>query len=61
MKRLYTVTHHHRHGNSTYLVYCKDLPSEQEVIKYCKIDFEPDREEYIDIDYHANDEIIDIP
>ena len=47
---LYVIIHHHRHGVTTYLVRSDHIPGEDEVIRECDIDFEPDREEYIDIE-----------
>ncbi len=47
---LYTVRHSHRHGESTYVIKSDHLPTQEEVIEKLDIDFEPDREEFIEID-----------
>jgi hypothetical protein len=49
-KHYWVVMHHHRHGTSANIVECSHEPTEEEVIAACDIDFEPDREEYIEID-----------
>jgi hypothetical protein len=57
-KDLYMVNHHHRFGTSLYLVRSDRLPMIGEVIKALQIDFEPDREETLEID--KVEDIIDI-
>lgn len=49
-KKLWIVVHTHRFGTSTYLVRAKRCPSIKRVVKKCEIDYEPDREESIEID-----------
>lgn len=43
-KILYSVTHEHRHGVSSYLVRSSHCPSEEEVVEALDIDWEPDCE-----------------
>lgn len=57
-KNLYMVNHSHRFGQNLYLVRSDRLPMIGEVIKACEIDFEPDREETLEID--KVEEIVDI-
>lgn len=50
----YIAIHVHEYGISTYLFKSSDpLPSEKKVIRALNIDFEPDKDEYIDI-YETN-------
>jgi len=49
-KELYIAVHHHHYGISVYPVLSDHLPSEEEIIKVWNIDFEPDKDEYIDIE-----------
>ncbi len=60
-KRIYNVVHEHRHGVSTYTVRCGHFPTEEELIEYCDIDYEPHRGEVITIAEATDDEVIDIP
>jgi hypothetical protein len=46
---VYVIVHSHRHGHDTFVVLSDHEPSEEEVVKACDIDFEPDEDEYIDI------------
>jgi hypothetical protein len=59
-KRNWIVIHEHRHGESNYHVRCDHVPSEDEVIEFCQIDFEPNRE-FLTISELFESEIIDIP
>lgn len=45
----YIILHNHRFGTTAYVVKASKLPTEKEVVKALGIDFEPDREEYIEI------------
>lgn len=49
-RSFWTALHSHRHGNSIYVVESDHQPSEEEVVKVLGIDFEPGRNETIDID-----------
>jgi hypothetical protein len=49
-KQIFTVVHTHRHGTSIYVVRAARKPSVKRVVKKLKLDFEPDRDEFIDID-----------
>ena len=60
-EELYIVIHGHRYGTSVYLVRSNHYPTDKEVIKYCKILFEPEREESLNIDRYYEDTIITIP
>lgn len=57
----YLLTHEHRHGTSSILFRSEkgpfDIPSEKELIKRFDIDFEPDREEYINVDTMTMEDI----
>lgn len=49
-KNLYIVVHKHRYGESAYVVRSKKMPTIKKVVKVCKIDFEPEREdEWIEV------------
>ena len=48
--KLYGVCHNHEYGGSIYLVWADHDPSEREIVAACGMDFEPNREEWIDID-----------
>lgn len=50
LKRLFQVTHSHRHGMSTYLVMADKEPSEEALIKALEIDYEPEREETLEVE-----------
>lgn len=62
MKITHIITHTHRHGTSNYFVNFvgKGHLTEKKVIKACDIDFEPDREEYIDIEKVDESEIVEV-
>ena len=62
MKITHIVTHTHRHGTSNYFVNFtgKGNLTEKKVIKACDIDFEPDREEFINIEKVSESEIVEI-
>lgn len=47
---LYAVIHSHRYGTTAYLVRSTKQPTEEQVVEACDIQFEPEREEHIDID-----------
>lgn len=53
---LYSVLHYHCHGTSAYTVRSQTSPSEKDAILACDIDFEPDRDESIEI--HPVGEVI---
>lgn len=46
---VYVVLHTHRFGTSVYLVRSPYPPTEDDVVATLQLDFEPDREEQIDI------------
>ena len=48
-KKLYIAVHHHDYGISVFPVLSNHLPSQKEIIRVWNIDFEPDKNEYIDI------------
>ena len=60
-KTLYAVIHNHIYGTSFFLVRCAHYPTEEEVIKYCDIDFEPLKGESIDISDVDPKEPVEIP
>jgi hypothetical protein len=47
---LYLVTHTHHHGVSTYFIKAATEPDEDQIVADLDIDFEPDRDEYLDIE-----------
>ncbi len=49
-KTLYGIYHSYEYGYSMYLVKANHEPLVEEVVKACRIDFEPDRDGYIDIE-----------
>ena len=58
-KDLYIVNHEHRHGVSTHYFYSSKPIEEEDVIPHLE-DFEPDREEYIEIFKFDRAEAIDL-
>lgn len=48
--KIYMVLHCHRHGVSRYLLKAVREPTKSEVIAFLDIDYEPDREESIEIE-----------
>jgi hypothetical protein len=61
-KRLMTVHHSHRHGDSIYLIRASEIPGEEKLIEKLGLDFEPDRDEFIEVhEYDKNDEITEFP
>lgn len=50
VKKLFVVLHTHRHGISMYPVRASKKPTDKELIKKFEIDFEPDREEFIEVE-----------
>ncbi len=46
----YCVTHEHRHGVSNYVVTCVRVPTLEEVIDACSIDYEPEESEVLEVD-----------
>ena len=55
---LYIVLWQHRHGTNSYVVRSTGVPGKQQLIDRLSMDFEEDREEYIDV--VKVDEIIDL-
>jgi hypothetical protein len=47
---IWVVLHTHRHGVSIYHMRSAQRPGEDEAVKALEIDFEPDREEFLDIE-----------
>ena len=45
----YIIIHHNKYGSSVYLGKAKIVPTEKQVVKTFDIDFEPDKEEYIEV------------
>jgi hypothetical protein len=60
MKELYIARHSHRFGEDIYLAKCDRYPTTEEVVNTFGIDFEPDREEVIEITRSHTDEIKEI-
>lgn len=60
-KRLMIVHHSHRHGDSVYLIKASEVPSEEELVERLGIDFEPDREEFIEVTDNGDDPITEFP
>jgi hypothetical protein len=61
---LYMVVHEHKHGLNTHMVKSDHVPSEEEVIKACDIDFEHDEDnprEFLTIDAVSLSEVPTIP
>jgi hypothetical protein len=58
-KTLWVAVHHHRHGTDAFLFRTDHEPELEEVVTKCKIDFEPEREEYIDIDAVGDESIVE--
>ena len=50
----YTLTHEHRHGISVYTFYSlktlEELPSQEEIAEILGAEYEPHREEYLDLE-----------
>jgi len=58
---IYLVQHQHRHGTSFYLIRADHLPTEDEAIRAHDIDFEEDRDEYLEIEKLCEDDIKELP
>jgi hypothetical protein len=54
---LYIVTHHHRFGTSVGLVESDHEPGEDEVIRALQLDYEPHKQEWIEINLVLQEEI----
>jgi len=50
MTNYYIVSHHYKYGTSNYLVISDHTPTAAEVINFFNIEFEDDKEEWIEID-----------
>jgi len=59
-KRTWIAVHDHRFGQDTFHVACDRYPTEKEVVKYCRIDFEPNRETITITEWDEPD-VVDIP
>ena len=54
----FTVTHTHRFGNSTYVLWAKSMPDQDQAISVLDSAFEPERDEYLAIeDGHSLEEM----
>lgn len=60
-KRLMTVHHSHRHGDSVYLIKASQVPDEDELVRKLGIDFEPDYDEFIEVHDNGDDPITEFP
>lgn len=58
-KILYCACHHHEYGASFKLFRSDHFPAEEEVASH--FDFEPDLDEWIDIDGVDENEIVELP
>jgi hypothetical protein len=47
---LYAVYHHHKYGSSQWLVWADAFPNEEQIIESLEIDFEPEKDEFIEIE-----------
>jgi hypothetical protein len=52
----YIVTHHHRYGSDSHLVVSDTLPTERQVVRELHLNFEPSKQETIDIDLLSDEE-----
>jgi len=57
-RQLYILVHNHKYGISTYPVLSNHFPTAEEIIEIWKIDFEPDREEWINVEEGGEPKII---
>lgn len=48
--KLFAVYHHHEYGSTQWLLWSKFLPTEGQIIEALGIDFEPEKDEFIDIE-----------
>lgn len=47
---LFAIYHSHEYGSSQWLLWSEIVPSEEQVVEYLEIDFEPEKGEYIDVE-----------
>lgn len=47
--KLYGVYHHHDYGSSHYLLWSEIFPNENQAVEALQIDFEPEKDEFIDL------------
>ena len=47
--QVYLALHHHRHGVDGYVLRCKTMPTTEEIIAHLDDDYEPDRDESIEV------------
>ena len=47
--KMFLITHSHRHGVDAFMLMAEEEPTIEQVVKACDLDYEPDREETIDI------------
>jgi hypothetical protein len=59
-KCLYTVTHNHRYGTSYFLLRSDHPPTEEEIAKALKLDFEPELHEHLSITATAEQENLEL-
>lgn len=57
MIQTYVVLHHHRFGVSIGLVESDHIPGDDEVIRALSLDFEGDREEWIEVEAVDTDNV----
>lgn len=60
-KRLMSVHHSHKYGDSVHLILASKVPTEKQLIKGLGIDFEPDLNEFIEVHEYDEDEIVEFP
>jgi len=46
---VYIALHHHRHGTDGHVLRCETMPTTEEIIAYLGDDYEPDRDERIEV------------
>ncbi len=48
--RLFAIYHHHEYGSSQWLLWSEIDPTQEQVVEALDMDFEPEKDEYIDIE-----------
>jgi hypothetical protein len=58
-KQLWMAIHHHRFGVDGYLFRAAECPDEETMVRKLEINYEPDRDEYIDVSTVVEQHIVE--
>lgn len=60
-KNPYSITHRHNYGQTTYILWSVDEPTEEEAIKLLHSEYEPDKDESLTIEMLTLEELLGVP